>query len=342
MVLVATVSLADIVLPWILNFERADEASHLFDVAHLPVFEAFHRHYKGWRILSREPLVIEVYSDQIYPDAETLVASRAPSVTPWHTLTLGMLAESSGELAFSSNKADRRQVGWMSLVAGPSLPILERHLREARERETLLYPAVLEGLVEEGEVAERYRALEDWYGEYGHFWVGNGPFYLASVYPVEGSLVLRRFEAFPDPADKWLRFSRPMVPELDLDGPLVVEVGTMPDGALAAGGAEGREPVEFRLGVTFEGAPYPAEDIQQVQYLLFDGRGQLARRGAAEAIYSGEWRILLSADDLAALGTGANSLELAVTSRRVALPAFASHVFATVPSIQATQGETLQ
>lgn len=333
----STLSLADIVLPWILNFERADEACHLFDIAHLPVFEAFQRHYKGWRILSREPLVIEVYSDQIYPDAETLVAARAPSASPWHTLTLGMLAERSGELAFSSNKADRGQVDWMSLVAGPSLPILERHLNEARSSETLLFPAVMQGLVEEGEVAERYQALADWHHQYGHFWVGNGPFFLASVYPVAGSLVLQRFDEFPDPADKWLRFTRPLVPELTLDGPLVVEVemDTLQESALAAGGAEGQETAEFRLEVTFEGDPYPTEDIQQVEYLLFDGRGELRGRGAADAASSGEWRILLSMDALAALGTGANSLELAVTSTRVALPAFASHVFATVPSTQA-------
>jgi peptide/nickel transport system substrate-binding protein len=111
----------------------------------------------------------------------------------------------------------------------------------------------------------------------------------------------------------------------------------MPDGALAAGGAEGRETVEFRLGVTFEGDPYPVEDIQQVEYLLFDGRGELAGRGAAEAAGGGEWRIELTSEDISALGTGANSLELAVTSLRVALPAFASHVFATVPASQATQ-----
>jgi peptide/nickel transport system permease protein len=38
-------------------------------------------------------------------------------------------------------------------------------------------------------------------------------------------------------------------------------------------------------------------------------------------------------DELADLGVGANSLEVAVTSSRVALPSFASHAFATVPTV---------
>ncbi len=329
-------SLADVVLPWILTFERADEQSRLFDIAHLPVFEAFQRHFRGWRIVAEDPLVIEIYSDQIYPDAETIVAARAPTPTPWHTLTLGILAEQRGELAFSSNKADRLQVDWMSLVAGPSLPVLERHLREARERGTRLYPEVLGEWLEDDEIATRYAALTDWHAERGHFWIGNGPLQLHSVHPVAGSVVLRRFPDFPDPADKWLRFTTPMVPELALDGPMVVEsgraaIGPVGNGPLAAGGGEGREDAEFQLSVTFEGEPYPQEAIEQVQYLLFDGRGELARRGQAEARGEGLWRIGLSAETLATLGVGANSLELAVTSRRVALPAFASHVFATVP-----------
>jgi peptide/nickel transport system substrate-binding protein len=219
----------------------------------------------------------------------------------------------------------------MSLVAGPSVPVLERHLQRAGERESPLYPAVLGEMVDASALAERYRALADWHAERGHFWVSNGPFLLDSVHPVAGSLVLERFADFPDPGDKWLGFSRPMIPELDLDGPLVVATSPGTGGALAAGGGEGREVADFRLALTFEGEPYPREAIEEIQYLLFDGRRELVGRGRAEPAGEGSWRIQLSHDDVAALGVGANSLELAVTSRRVALPAFASHVFATVP-----------
>ncbi len=310
------VSVADVVLPWVLTFARADEASSLFDPSHVPLFEVFQRHFRGWRIVATDPLEIEIYSDQIYPDAETIVAQRAPSAQPWHTLALGILAERSGELAFSSDKADRMEVDWMSMISGPSLNVLERRLRTALENDFVPYAQVLGDYLRDDEPRQRYAAVADWYDQRNHFWVGDGPFYLHAVYPVERTVVLRRYEDFPDPADKWLRFARPRIPEVSLDGPMMVQMG---------------EDVRFRLGVTFEGEPYDADDIEQVQYLLFDGEGRLLHRGEASPAGDGHWNVNLSADEVAELGTGANSLEVAVTSSQVALPAFASHAFATVP-----------
>ena len=101
------------------------------------------------------------------------------------------------------------------------------------------------------------------------------------------------------------------------------------------------EEARFRLDVTFEGAPYDAGDIEQVQYLLFDGEGRLRHRGTASPGSDGRWDVDLSADEVAELGTGANSLEVAVTSSQVALPAFASHAFATVPPGTATLEDEL-
>jgi peptide/nickel transport system substrate-binding protein len=310
-------SLADMILPWILTFERADEASRLFDVAHVPTFEVFQRHFRGWRIVSRAPLTVEIYSDQVYPDAETIVASRTPDVLPWHTLALGIRAEQAGELAFSSNKSDRLRVDQLNMVAGPSLAILSRHLDIARNTQFVPFAETLGQLVSEGEAAERYDALAAWWARRAHFWVGDGPFYLHSVHPLERVLVLRRNDLFPDRSDKWLRFTTPEIPQLVLDGPMIVPTD---------------QPAEFTLDISFDGEPYPEEALETPQYLLFDGTGELVRKGDAEKVGAGGWRVRLTPDDLAQLGTGANSLEVAVTSDRVALPAFASHAFATVPS----------
>jgi peptide/nickel transport system substrate-binding protein len=111
--------------------------------AHVPTFEVFQRHFRGWRIVSRDPADVEVYSDQIYPDAETIVAVRTPGVLPWHTLALGVRAEQAGELAFSSNKSDRIQVDQLNMVAGPSLRIFDRHLQAAEQGQFVPYAEVL-------------------------------------------------------------------------------------------------------------------------------------------------------------------------------------------------------
>jgi peptide/nickel transport system substrate-binding protein len=312
------VSPADVLISQIFPFERADPASDLYDPSFQLVFDVFRQHFRGMRIVAWAPLTVELYSDEVLLDAEFMVANRVPSVVPWHTLAIGMLADRQGELAFSSGQADQEKVDWMSYVAGPSLPILKRHLDEATADGFVPYADLVAPQLRDGEVAERYRRLGAWYAERKHFWVDNGPLYLHSVHPVERNVVLRRFEQYPDRSDKWLRFAVPRIPVLDLDGPMIVRKGETPT---------------FDLCVSDRGKPYPDADIDRARYLLFDGRGRLRAQGDAVPNDAGDgcWSVRLAADQVAELGTGANSLEFAVTSIDVTLPAFATHAFATVP-----------
>ena len=45
----------------------------------------------------------------------------------------------------------------------------------------------------------------------------------------------------------------------------------------------------------------------------------------------GAWQVSIAQKHIAALGSGANRLEVTVKSNRVALPRFGSHAFATLP-----------
>jgi len=315
-------ALADLVLPYILRFARADEDSALFDTSHVPQHKTFERHFRGWRIVSREPLVVEIYSDQIYPDAETIVAARTPGMTPWHMLALGIRAERSGELAFSSDKADRNQIPWLSLVSGPSLPVLDRHRQEAAADGWVPFAAMLAPYMPDGSAKRRYKALAEWRAERGHYWVGAGPFYLEALHPVEGTLVLQRYEDFPDNSDKWIMEGRTTIPDVTIEGPMTVALD---------------EPAEFTVDIAAAGAPYPPEAVAEVEYLLLDGTGALVDRGPVRHGDDGEWTLELARERIAALGAGANRLEVIVTSNRVALPRFASHAFATIPAGQGDQ-----
>ena len=67
-------------------FDRVKPESPLFDKAEVPSMETFFGHYRGLRIAQEDPLVVEVYSDQIFPDAETIAGTRAGYLftsTPW-------------------------------------------------------------------------------------------------------------------------------------------------------------------------------------------------------------------------------------------------------------------
>ncbi|MFQ5857476.1 MAG: ABC transporter substrate-binding protein [Anaerolineae bacterium] len=314
----STFSLADIVMGMILTFDRAKEESPIFDEAQVPAFETFQRNFRGTRIVQEDPLVIEFYSDTYLLDAEQNVVTWFPAQGPgaWHTLGMGIRAEMNEELAFSSDKADKLEVEWMSYIAGPSLAILEKHLAEAREEGFIPYAPTLGAYITPEEAQARWGNLQSWYDEKGHFWVGIGPFFLEKAFPIEGTVHLKRNPDFPDPADKWERFKEPMIAEVEIDGPGRVTIGSE---------------ATFGVLLDFAGEPYSMDAIDEVKYLVFDARGELALTGEAEAVEDGLWQIVLSEKETAELEAGANRLEVAVVPLFVSIPTFDSLEFVTVP-----------
>ncbi len=225
------------------------------------------------------------------------------------------MAEADGETTFSSSKADELKVEYMSMIAGPVLEILKSKLDAARAEGAIPYEPTLGAYLSAEEVAQRYTNLTQWYETYGHFWIGTGVFYLERAFPIEKTIVLRRFVDHPDPADKWARFSEPAIAEVEVDGPSRVTVG---------------EEVTFDVFIDFQGQPYAIDDIAEVKYLLFDAQGNVVEVGAAEAVEDGLWTVTLSAETTGQLEVGSNRLEVVVVSKLVALPSFADLSFVTV------------
>lgn len=311
-------SVGDIVMGIILSFDRGKPGSPIFDEVEQPVIEAFLRSFKGVRIVSVDPLVIETYSDTYFLDAELNVSTWFPLYAQgpgaWHNLALGVRAESQEELAFSTAKADQLDVEWMNYVAGPSLGILARHLNEARASNYIPYEPTLGQYVSAEEAQARWSNLAAWYQEKGHFWIGTGPLYLERAYPVEKIVHLKRFERYPDPADKWALFAEPMIAEVDVFGSRRVQLGS---------------PATFEVEVSFAGEPYPDDAIAEVKYLVIDARGEIAFTGWAEPLEDGLYRVTLSADDTAKLTVGVNRLEVVTVSTLVSIPTFESFEFVT-------------
>jgi peptide/nickel transport system substrate-binding protein len=319
-------SAADFVMSMIMLFDPAKEASAIYDEAAAPATEGFQSHFRGVRIVSTDPLVIETYDDAFLLDAEVMVTQNNVYPNPtwwpqyaygegaWHSLALGVLAESNGELAFSTDKAGALEVEWLSMISGPSLEILEAKLAQAESEAYIPYAATLGEFISSEEAAARYEALGEFYGEHEHFWVNTGPFVLDKVFPVEGTLTLKRNEAYPDRADKWSQFSAPKVAEVELDGAGQVQSGTE---------------ATFDVFVSYGGDPYANADVSEVKYLLFNATGELVASGQAEAAGEGLYQIVLSADQTSELESGSNKLEAIVVSSVVSIPSFASYEFVT-------------
>ncbi len=312
-------TVADFVMNMILTFDRGKEESQIYDEAVVPSLESFLSVFKGVRIVSTDPLVIETYSDSYSLDAENTVSTWWPyydfGQSPWHSLAVGWLAETNGELAFTSDKSEAAGVEWMNFISGPSLEILKKYLDQAAEEGFIPYEPTLGEYVTADEAKARYENLAKWYDEMGHFWVGTGPFYLSRVDTTAQVVVIDRNPDYPDPATKWAGFGTPKIADVEVDGP----------GQVTAG-----QEATFDVYVTYQDEPYPADDIEAVKYLVFDDAGNLVTSGDAELVEDGTYQVVLSGDVTQNIPAGPAKIEVAVTSKLVSIPSFGSLEFVAV------------
>ncbi len=317
----SNMSAADFIMPLIMAFEPGTEGSAIFDESQVAVLDSFKSSFRGIKVLSTDPLTVEFYSDTWYMDAEyNVFANPLSTLWPaygygdasWAMIAVSNLAEANGELAYSANKSDAQDVEWTSYIGGPSLEILSKYLDQAAAEAYIPYAPTLGQYLTADEAASRYANLQQWYADHGHFWVGVGPYYLDQVFLVEKNLTLKHNDDYIDLADKWARFSTPKLAEAEIDG-----AGRVTIGAEAT----------FDVFVSFQGDPYPADEISEVKYLLFGTDGSLVETGQAELVADGQYMVTLSADSTSKLAAGAARLEVAVVSTVVSVPSFASFEF---------------
>ncbi len=91
------------------------------------------------------------------------------------------------------------------------------------------------------------------------------------------------------------------------------------------------EEATFEVTVTYKDEPYPAAEIGEVKYLIFDSESNLITTGTAELVEDGKYQVVLGSDVTGKLEAGSNSIEVAVTSLVVSIPSFAKMEFVTVP-----------
>ncbi len=317
------ISLGDFILFMIQIFDTSKPESAIYDQAQVPAFEALASYFKGVRIISTNPLVIETYDDLYTTDAELMVTYYAIRWFPttafgpisWHAFALGYLGEANGELAFSTDKATANNVPWTGYLTGPSIDILKKYLDQAQAENYIPYAPTLGQYVKADEVAARYANMQAWYEARHHFWIGTGPYYVDSAFPVEGTLVLKQFADYPDPADKWNRFSAPKIAVADVSGPAQVTVG---------------DEAVFDVYISFQDAPYPQNELSSVAFMVYDSAGKLIESALAEYVEDGHYQAVLSSAVTDKLIAGASKIEFVVSPSVVSIPTFSVREFLVV------------
>jgi peptide/nickel transport system substrate-binding protein len=320
------ISAADFVIGMILTFDLAKEGSPYYDESLVPDLDQFLSAFKGVRIVSTDPLVIEHYGDNAALDAEMTVVNWWPGPegwgaydfgdAAWHNFGIMLRGEENGGFAFTPDKAEANEIERTNMIAGPSLEVWETELAAASEEVWIPYAATLGEYISADDAAARYANLTEFARRYGHYYLGTGAYYLSGVFPVEGQAVMTHNAAHPDAADRWDQFAAPAFAEVEIDGDSRVVIG---------------DEAVFDVFIDALGAPYAVDDMDNVTYLLFDATGNQVEAGAAEAVEDGLWTVTLSSDTTGALEEGSNRLEVVVVSKLVAIPSLGAFQFVTAP-----------
>jgi peptide/nickel transport system substrate-binding protein len=313
-------SVGDFVMGMIITFDLGNPDSPYYDESLAPSLAQFLSAFRGTRVVSTDPLVIEYYSNSAQLDAENMVVTWWPSYdyadAAWHNMALMLRGEENGGFAFTPDKAEANEIERTNMIAGPSLEVFASELVSATAETFIPYAPTLGQYVSDDEATARYDNLSEFARRYGNYYIGTNAYFLQGVFPVEGQAILQRYEPFPDSADKFSGFAAPALAEVEVDGDSRVTIG---------------DEATFDVFVDYAGEPYAADDISSVTYLLFDATGAQVEQGAAEVVEDGLWQVTLSADTTAALAEGSNRLEIVVVSNLVALPSLGQYQFVSAP-----------
>jgi len=304
-------TLADFLLWFPLWFERCSPESPHYDESLEAQCKLTRENFRGLRIVSENPLVVEVYLNMWEPDAEVLVSDAAgmPGAGfpgfPWHVVAAGILAEEKKAAFFSAYNADKYKTEWLNYLAGPSIDILSKMLDEAINTKYIPFKELLGEYVDEEEVATRYQLAKEWVSEKGHLWISNGPFYLDKVMPVEKVIVLKAFRDYPYPADRWMFLQQPPLPKLDITAPRSAKVGDSIT-------------VDIKV-MKPDGTPYEPEHVK-ITYFAYQKEVGLIAKGFAEHIEKELWRIRVSPTETSKTKPGVLRLFIAAVSDLANLP----------------------
>ena len=221
----------DFLVRAIMEFARAKPTCEIYDPDYVAEFNAFMQHFKGVEFDFTQPgydLVVTTYDDLWTMDAEIIVTGAGlgfPSgVTwypisqygqyAWHDVALGYLADRDLEVCFSDNKATAEEVDWMSFIAGPSLTFLADHLTDVQnvadpDYRFLPFSNVLSTYVDNTEIDTRYGNLATFYGTYGHFYVGTGPYVLVDLDTTAEIIELAAWQNFDEDGSKFFYLMDP-------------------------------------------------------------------------------------------------------------------------------------
>lgn len=265
-----------------------------------PTLETF----RGFRVLDENR--IEVYVDFWHFDENYIAAYATPSSvgTPWELLyTLDDLVFKQRRAAYSDTAAARYNVPWISLVLDRDARLARKAMLDLRRKKAFpaavfTLPGSTKSLVDAKLADARYGATLDWFTQYGHLIISNGPFFLARYDP---PAQFAELDAFRDPTYPFT------AADLYKGTPQLIEFGKIDAESIVLGEA-------YTATFTLQGPGTLA-----LRYLFVDAAtDKILAQGEATAAGANQFSVNLSEEQTLDLDFGLYRLVLVATSDQLA------------------------
>jgi peptide/nickel transport system substrate-binding protein len=260
--------------------------------------------FQGFRVTDDDK--IEVYVDYWHFDQDQIAAYASPTSLsmPWEVLAaMDDLVFDQRHAAYSDTGAGRYDVPWLNLVLTRDARLVDRTLRQFAQQGAIPAGVFQMGdrtLVTPDQATARYQAAQDWFDQYGHLVISNGPFLLSKYDP---PAQFAQLDAFRDPTYPFT------AKDFDLGPPPQLSVDPL-DGATVTMGQE----ASFTVQVHGDGQ-------LALRFLLIDSAtGLVVLDGdGIPGANPGEFTVTIGADVAGSMLPGLYRLDLAASSDATAL-----------------------
>ena len=199
-------SIADIIMSFITKTQLMDENSSLYDEYYAQQHAGELDNFKGFSIVSENPLIIEYYTDDY-----SLLASQ--TIKPfWVDYGTGQQswaqAAAAGEAVrnktatYSQGISDYYGFSLLDYVKGQDgFDALLEAADNLKDLAYIPYAELLDQYILPESVKSHYQNIVDFYSKHKHLYIGLGPYMITSVDSLTPSLTLSAFPEFPIAAD---------------------------------------------------------------------------------------------------------------------------------------------
>ena len=266
--------------------------------------------FKGARQVDADTM--EIYADYWHVDYPTIgVTMDIFPPCAWQHHELAVQTVLNNATRFDASTAQIAAKVLVDLIRGPTIPLMDAALVTLKAANHLPPGAAGMGITA-AEATVRWAALDAWRQAHNHYYVSNGPFYLDSVNVPVKQTIMKRFAAYPFPADHWDSYLASAIPS--------VTIGSIPNVVPGL-------PASIPVGIA--GAP---AGTLQVNYLIRNvGLAQTVLVGQPTQTGTGTYRIAMDQNTTGRLFPGAYEVTVTVLVGELGIPVGTAKGFIVIP-----------